>query len=171
MPGHFIFQRGHCCIGVLGFQPWITAVFAVLCSWMWVHMKRLQPNKHVYQQDQRWGVCQAETCLTEPIPFPRPTDDSRLPSAFDILPLWWMFAIWTRCPCTFIRPSAGRLIGRASGTSIPCLPTRDKTTVPCHRAGDKTGLLFTDHTSTLYHLTPGSSKACWVDDMWKDGSL
>lgn len=59
---------------------------------------------------------------------------------------------------------AGRQIGRGSGTSISCLRAGDKTTVPCHHAGDKTRLLFTDHTSTLYHLTPGSSKACWVDD-------
>lgn len=102
--------------------------------------------------------------LTEPIPFLRPVDDSPLPSPFDMLLHWWMFAIWTRCPCAFIRPSAGRQIGRGSGTSISCLRAGDKTTVPCHHAGDKTRLLFTDHTSTLYHLTPGSSKACWVDD-------
>lgn len=28
----------------------------------------------------------------------------------------------------------------------------------------KKRLLFTSHTSTLFHLTPGSSKACWVAD-------
>lgn len=33
----------------------------------------------------------------------------------------------------------------------------------CHRAGDKTSLLFTDHTSTLDQLTPGNSRACWDD--------
>lgn len=47
--------------------------------------------------------------------------------------------------------------------SIPCFCTGDKTTVPCHHSGDKTRLFFTHHTSTLYHLMLGSSKACWVD--------
>lgn len=120
---------------------------------------------HLYLQDTAAEVfVRLKPCLTEPITFLRPADDSPLPSPFDMLLLWWMFAIWTRCPCAFIRPSAGRRLGRGSGTSIPCLRTGDKTTVPCHHAGDKTRLLFTDHTSTLYHLTPGSSKACWVDD-------
>lgn len=101
--------------------------------------------------------------LTEPVPLLRPAHDSPLPSPFDMLLLWWMFAIWTRCPCAFIR-ALGRQAGRESGTSISCLRAGDKTTVPCHHAADKTRLLFTDHTSTLYHLTPGRSKACWVDD-------
>lgn len=99
-------------------------------------------------------------------PFPCPANDSTLPSAFDTLPFLIDVCLQgkvVRCFHQVLSRLAGRRRERA-GCSSAASEWDDKTTVPmCHGAGYKTRLLFTDHTSTLNHLTPGSSRACWED--------
>lgn len=56
---------------------------------------------------------------------PRPEVDSALPSWFDMLLSWWMFAFWTRCRCAFIRSSAGDQAVRGRGPSMSYLTVQE----------------------------------------------
>lgn len=59
-----------------------------------------------------------------------------------------------RVPALSSGPQRAERLGEGAGRPPRTFRAGDKTTVPCHHSGDKTGLLFTDRTSTLYHLTP-----------------